>query len=100
MAVPKLLIYVSVAALVLALLPLPYGYYMLLRIGMCGVLAYLASLSLHARLKGLTWVLGCAALVYNPIAPLHLGRDVWLIVNLLTIVLLLFTISKSTLDNP
>lgn len=88
MKVRKELIVGSIIALGLALLPLPYAYYMLLRIGMCGVFAYLAYTASQSNEQGLAWVLGITALIYNPFAPLHLGRGVWTVINLGTIGLL------------
>jgi hypothetical protein len=75
----------GVAALALALLPLPYGYYLLLRVVMCGLFSYLAYLSWQSRGQGLTWVCGAIAVTYNPFVPLHLGREVWVLVNIATI---------------
>lgn len=77
-------------ALGVALLPLPYAYYMLLRVGMCGVFAYLAYTASQSNEQGLAWVLGITAAIYNPFAPLHLGREVWTVVNLATIALLFY----------
>ena len=78
----------AAGALCLALLPLPYAYYVLLRIGMFGVLAYLAFCEWHTRRQGLAWVIGVAAAVYNPFVPLHLGRELWTVINLVTLWLL------------
>ena len=87
----------SMVALGLALLPLPYAYYMLLRVGMCGVFAYLAYTASQSNEQSLTWVLGITALIYNPFAPLHLGREVWTVINLVTIGLLFYV--KSLVAN-
>lgn len=78
----------ALVALGVALLPLPYAYYMLLRVGMCGVFAYLAYTASQSNEQGLAWVLGITAVIYNPFAPLHLGREVWTVINLATIGLL------------
>lgn len=94
MKIKKAIVFASIGALLLALLPLPYAYYMLLRIGICGVFAYFAFLSFQSKQEGLTWVLGITAAVYNPFVPLHLGRDVWSIINLSTIGLLFYLRSK------
>ena len=77
-----------VAGLALALLPMPYGYYVLLRIVVCGCAAFLAYQSHQLRLEGWAWALGAVAFLYNPVAPFGLGRTVWTAVNLGTIVLL------------
>lgn len=95
MTIKKEIVFASIGALLLALLPLPYAYYMLLRVGMCGVFAYFAFLSYQSKEEGLTWVLGITAAVYNPFVPLHLGREVWSIINLGTIGLLFYLRSKA-----
>ena len=38
------------------------------------------------------WYLGAGCLLYNPILPIHLTREIWLIINGLSIVLLFLTI--------
>ena len=87
----------SIVALGVALLPLPYAYYMLLRVGMCGVFAYLAYTASQSNEQGLVWVLGITAVIYNPFAPLHLGREVWTVINLATIGLLFFVKARVSL---
>jgi hypothetical protein len=89
------LLVAAIVALGIALLPLPYAYYMLLRVVMCGYLAFLAYTVWEAKLQGLGWTLGVAAVVYNPIEPLHLGREVWLLVNIATIGLLFYVRSMT-----
>lgn len=72
----------------LALLPLPYAYYMLLRVAIFGVSAYLAVAAFSSEKTGLAWVLAINALVYNPVFPVHMTKDGWTIINLFTIGLL------------
>lgn len=65
----------------------PYGYYILLRWVCCGAFAYLALRAQDANRQEWVWVLGTTAAVYNPIIPLHLTREIWSVVNLITIVI-------------
>ena len=88
MRVSSNLLVVGIAALAIALLPLPYGYYMLLRVVMCGLFSYLAYVSWQSGEQEFTWVLGITAAIYNPFIPLHLGREIWVLVNIATIGLL------------
>ena len=97
MNVDQRILVVSMFALGVALLPLPYAYYMLLRVGMCGVFAYLAYTASQSNEQGLAWVLGVTAVIYNPFAPLHLGREVWTVINLATIGLLFFVKARVSL---
>lgn len=63
----------------------PYGYYILLRWVCCGVFAYLTFQTLEHEKQGWAWVLGITALVYNPVFRVPLGRELWVIVNVVTI---------------
>ncbi len=63
----------------------PYGYYILLRWVCCGVFAYLAFRAFGSGQQGWVWVLGITAAVYNPIIPVHLTREIWPVVNVITI---------------
>ena len=90
MRVPSNLLAVGIAALAIALLPLPYGYYMLLRVVMCGLFSYLAYLSWQSGGQELTWACGVIAAIYNPFVPLHLGREVWVLINIATIGMLAY----------
>lgn len=67
------------ALLLLALLPLPYGFYTPLRLVVCGATLLLAyqEYQLHNQVSG--WVVVCVALglIFNPIIPVHLTRELW-----------------------
>ena len=74
-----------IVMLAIALLPLPYAYYMLLRVVIFGASAYLAVAAFSEDKTELAWVLAINALIYNPILPVHMTKDGWTIINLLTI---------------
>jgi hypothetical protein len=82
---------VSVGALLVATLDMPYGYYQLLRVGICIVSAFLAHRAFKEDTSNLGWVLAGTALAYNPVAPLALGRELWTIVNIATIGILVWS---------
>lgn len=63
----------------------PYGYYILLRWICCGIFAYLAFKAHEQNETGFAWILGITAAVYNPILPVHLTREIWSVVNVVTI---------------
>ena len=63
---------------------------------MCGIFSYLAFNSFKSGQRGLNWILGCFALVYNPFVPLHLGEVVWSIVNMVTLGILVYVNARST----
>jgi hypothetical protein len=65
----------------IGLLPMPYGYYALLRFFFCGVaLYYLSQPSGVSDVE--KWVLVGLAVLFNPIVPIELGnRFVWAAVS-------------------
>ena len=72
---PFQLIYLLIALLVIALLPLPYGYYELLRLVAVVGLAWTAFATWHYGLIGASVAAGVLALLYNPVLPVHLAKS-------------------------
>ena len=65
----------------------PYGYYILLRFVVCGASAYTAYLSYSNRITWAAWVFGIMAILFNPIVPFHLGRELWQIVDFISVII-------------
>ena len=64
----------------------PYVYYQLLRVFVAGFFGYWAYLAhIQSRRFSRNIFIG-VAVIYNPIISWHLGRDIWEIVNTLTII--------------
>ena len=84
---------VAILMLLCALNPKnPYAYYMLLRIVICGNCAFLAYRALNFGNATWAWILGATAVIYNPIIPIHLTRQIWSAVNIATVVVLIITV--------
>ncbi len=72
--------------LVVAILPLPYGYYTFLRLvvtlaaAVTAYVDYQSSRSLSRRVI----VMGLVALLFNPVVTVALNRSTWLPIDLLT----------------
>lgn len=79
---------VGAVMLMLALDRNPYAYYVLLRWVCCPILAFLAVRAANLEKIGWTWVLGISALIYNPIMTVHLNREIWSVLNVVTIIIL------------
>ncbi len=82
------------AMLLLAIADLPYGYYTFLRIIVtivAGITAFIAS-----EQENKTWMIlfGAVAILFNPIIPIYLDKDTWLIIDV--IVAILFGVSTFT----
>jgi len=69
------------AMLFWALAQNPYGYFVLLRLVVCFVAAFSASLAHSQQKRQWTWTLGGIAILFNPILPIHLTRGIWSIVD-------------------
>lgn len=78
--------YATGAALLLALAPMPYGYYQLLRFAVCAAFIVLAYDARKTDRSAVYWIwLAALAVVYNPIARIHFERDVWAGLNLVAV---------------
>ncbi len=80
--------YAPVVACILALLMAffsrwPYGFYVLLRLGVCTVSVYGAVEMFKQQRTMWAWALGANAVLYNPVLPIHMARSDWEIINLL-----------------
>ena len=94
--VPKSFIVMMMVMLGIALLPIRYyGYYVLLKIVICGGCAFLAAIDYGDGRKYLVWFMGGLAVLYNPIIRFPLGRELWMVINILTIIVLI-AVMKST----
>ena len=89
---PMVLWLIPSAMLFLALFPLPYGYYILLRLVICVVSGYICFDEYNIRQSVSMWVIvfGFFSLLYNPLVPFHLGRLIWAPVNVITAIFLIF----------
>lgn len=96
---PHLIPAVIVATmLLLALAPWPYGYYQLLRFVVCGVSVYIAFMAYNWQKIWATWLFGFIALLFNPLIPIHLSRELWQPIDV--ICALMFTVVAITLKKP
>jgi len=71
--------------LIVALLPLPYGYYQILRLVVTITAGYIAffEYSKHNELNRVVVAFGIIALLFNPIITVHLTRELWAITDLI-----------------
>ena len=85
----------SIVMLLLAILPLPYGYYTLLRLVVCFTAVFLAWFSYKAQKISWAWMMGLLALIFNPIIPLYFGRELWIVVDLIAAGIFVTFLKKS-----
>ncbi len=89
---------IAAAMLLGALADLPYGYYQLLRFVVCGVSVYVAYMAYKWQKIWATWLFGFIALLFNPLIPIHLSREIWQPIDL--ICALLFVAVAFILKKP
>lgn len=83
---------VAAATLFAALLPWPYGYFVLLRWVVCGVCGWTAYSAAQSQKVGWAWALGLIAVMFNPIFPVYLTRAAWTLIDIVAGVVLLYSI--------
>ena len=73
-------------ALLIAILPLPYAYYPLLRILITGCSAFILyeELNREGGPREAKWLVTFSFLVciYNPVVPIHLNKKIWVVIDL------------------
>ena len=89
---------IPVALLLIALINLPYGYYILLRWIISPIFIYLAIFNHKSKEEAWTWIFAVMGGLYNPILSVHLGRDVWRVANIITIGLIIYSFYRKKKD--
>ena len=96
---PHLVLALIVAAMLVgAVAPLPYGYYQFLRWITCGVAVFIAFEAYSWKKIWATWVFGIIAVLFNPLIPVHLTKEIWQPIDL--VCALLFGTSTILLREP
>jgi len=93
---PAKIIFSSISILMLLLaIPkglFPYGYYNLLRLIVCGTGIFLAVISYQQKNTKWTWTMGTIAFVFNPIFPIHLGKEIWVVIDIIVAIIIFISL--------
>jgi hypothetical protein len=85
----------SALMLVVALAPMPYGYYSLLRI-VCFTYFLIRSIRLRDQITSFPFIASIIlSLTYNPIAKASFGRETWVVINIMTIAIIINFLIKN-----
>lgn len=81
-AIPyKILGLVSILLFV-AVAPMPYGFYTFVKIIVCGCAGVICYQLWKAGDRGAwLWVWGMVAILFNPVAEIHMTKEVWMIMD-------------------
>ncbi len=90
---------VSIIAVAMLLLAVPsgiwpYGYYILLRWVVTGTAFFALWAAYELKKQSWIWIMGAVALLFNPIAPIHLDKDTWVVLDFIVAGLFLTSIFK------
>jgi uncharacterized membrane protein len=75
--------------LVWALAHHEYGYFTILRFVVCIVAAYCGIRAYSEHKEEWTWILGGIAVLFNPVIPIHLNRELWSVIDIIVAIVLI-----------
>ncbi len=84
----------AVVFLLGALAPWPYGYFVFLRWVVCFAALMVAFRAHEIERLWALWTFGLVALLFNPLIPIYLTRELWAPIDLLTAVLFAVAIAS------
>ena len=79
--IPTPVIYIASALLFIAIFPMPYGYYTLLRITATGVFVWVAIAAINQNEKIIPWIFIVLAILFNPIIKIHFAKEIWAVID-------------------
>jgi len=86
---------ISIVILLLAIPPIwPYGYYILLRWVVTASAIFLVWIAYNLKKTFWLFLMGIIALLFNPIAPIHLDKETWIVIDLIVATIFLVSIFK------
>ena len=81
----------NIVLLLIAFFDMPYGYYNLLRLVVCSSSIYIGYNYNQGKNKKFSLAFYIQAFIYNPLIPMLLGRELWLLTNIISIALFIGT---------
>ena len=82
----------SIIMLLLAIPDLPYGYYGLLRWVVTASAIFLVWVAYQLGKKFWLFLMGFVALLFNPLIPIHLDKEIWVVIDFIVAILFLVSI--------
>ena len=83
---------ITIMLLLFALADNPYGYYQILRWVVGGITGYSAYIEYQKTHYPWTWTFGIIAVLFNPLSTIHLDKDIWIVLNVITAGILIISI--------
>ena len=97
----KLFYLIPLIMLIFAILPLPYGYYTLLKlvISLSSILIIFQIYKRYYEVNNLIIIFSIIFLIYNPVFPIYLNKTIWIPINILTALAYLYLIKIEKIIN-
>lgn len=91
---------IAIAVLLLAGLDWPYGYYTFLRWIVCAAACWTCWLTFTApsSIRWIGWPFVVMVLLFNPIAPIHLDRETWRVIDIVAALVFAAAVWPATTD--
>jgi hypothetical protein len=68
---------IAAVMLLIAIAPLPYGYYQLLRWIICGIAVFLIYIAYSYKKAWVAVIFCIIAILFNPIFTIHFDKNIW-----------------------
>ncbi len=81
--------------LLAAILPLPYGFYIFLRIFISICALFFAYSFYKLSNNNLMIIFGIVAIIFNPIFPIYLQKESWLLIDIIAAFVFFYSSSNS-----
>ena len=72
----------------------PYGYFTLLRFVVCITSGYIGYTAYRLNKEFWMYSFGLLTILFNPIVPIHLSRDMWVVIDFLVGLFMIASIFK------
>lgn len=84
----------ATAMLLFTLLDWDYGYYQILRWVIAGSAIYIAYRNYQSQSTNWTGIFVLIAILFNPISPIHLDREIWAVIDVIVAIVYLAAFYK------
>lgn len=83
---------IAAAMLFISLGHLPYGYYTLLRLVVCGSATFVAFVGYSGSKIWAAWLFGFVAVLFNPFVKIHFHKDAWQVLDFICAILFIVSL--------
>jgi len=95
----NILLIIATTFLFLALIDgWPYGFFTLLRFVVFTISAYIAWMLYKVNNEKMVWFFGFFAILFNPFIPIHLNREIWIVIDLIVGIFMIVSVFIIKLD--